>query len=69
DSKRQQYFTPFQSVNWLYLATELAYKGNDEAVAKNQPTGEIDGTYMGDGQIRQWDTRYVREYWQAPAKN
>ncbi|KAJ2698606.1 hypothetical protein FB645_005580 [Coemansia sp. IMI 203386] len=69
DSKRQQFFTPFQSVNWLYLATELAYKGNDEAVAKNQPTGEIDGTYMGDGQIRQWDARYVREYWQAPAKN
>ncbi|KAJ1677695.1 hypothetical protein EV182_005621, partial [Spiromyces aspiralis] len=25
--KRQEYYTPFQSVNWLYLVTRLAYKG------------------------------------------
>ncbi|KAJ1669244.1 hypothetical protein GGF38_002402 [Coemansia sp. RSA 25] len=67
DSKRQQFFTPFQSVNWLYLATELAYKGNDEAVAKNQPPLDVEGTYMGNGEIRQWNAKYVREYWQSSA--
>ncbi|KAJ2044190.1 hypothetical protein GGI08_007177, partial [Coemansia sp. S2] len=68
DSKRQQFFTPFQSVNWLYLATELAYKGNDEAVATNQPAvTEVDGTYMGNGEVRQWNAKYVREYWQNSA--
>ncbi|KAJ1892518.1 hypothetical protein LPJ66_006296 [Kickxella alabastrina] len=70
DSKRQEYFTPFQSVNWLYLATQLAFKGNNNAVAvaKRQPAGDmntdVDGTYMGNGEVRQWNARYVREYWQ-----
>ncbi|KAJ1820834.1 hypothetical protein LPJ60_002978 [Coemansia sp. RSA 2675] len=68
DSKRQQFFTPFQSVNWLYLATELAYKGNDEAVAMSQPAvADIEGTYMGNGEVRQWNAKYVREYWQNSA--
>ncbi|KAI8322023.1 UDP-Glycosyltransferase/glycogen phosphorylase [Martensiomyces pterosporus] len=67
DSKRQQYFTPFQSVNWLYLATQLAFKGNDEAVARNQPSGNVEGTYLGNGEVRQWNARYVREYWQNTA--
>ncbi|KAJ1964178.1 hypothetical protein GGI12_001582 [Dipsacomyces acuminosporus] len=67
DSKRQQYFTPFQSVNWLYLATQLAYKGNDEAAIANKPQGDIDGTYLGNGEIRQWNAKYVREYWQGKA--
>ncbi|KAI9502868.1 hypothetical protein BX070DRAFT_153841 [Coemansia spiralis] len=64
DSKRQQYFTPFQSVNWLYLATQLAFKGNDEAVVKSQPPHDIEGTYMGNGEIRKWNAKYVREFWQ-----
>ncbi|ORX73801.1 hypothetical protein DL89DRAFT_280346 [Linderina pennispora] len=67
DSKRQQYFTPFQSVNWLYLATQLAYKGKSEAAAENQPSTDIDGTYMGDGQIRKWNAQYVRSFWQNEA--
>lgn len=67
DSKRQQYFTPFQSVNWLYLATQMAFKGNKDAEAiadKQLPVAEVDGTYMGDGQVRQWSAKYVREFWQ-----
>ncbi|KAJ2686579.1 hypothetical protein GGH99_003452 [Coemansia sp. RSA 1285] len=64
DSKRQQYFTPFQSVNWLYLATQLAFKGNDEAVANSQPQNDVAGTYMGNGDIREWNAKYVREFWQ-----
>ncbi|KAJ2764326.1 hypothetical protein IWQ56_004529, partial [Coemansia nantahalensis] len=68
DSKRQQYFTPFQSVNWLYLATQLAFKGNGEAVAKSRPAPEsIDGTYLGSGEVRAWGARYVREFWQGTA--
>ncbi|KAJ2184265.1 hypothetical protein GGH18_004705, partial [Coemansia sp. RSA 530] len=68
DSKRQQFFTPFQSVNWLYLATELAYKGNDAAIVKAQPQAEdIEGTYMGNGQTRNWNAKYVRQFWQGTA--
>ncbi|KAJ2159511.1 hypothetical protein GGF46_002967 [Coemansia sp. RSA 552] len=65
DSKRQQYFTPFQSVNWLYLATQLAFKGNGEAVVQKQPAAQsIEGTYMGNGEVRSWNAKYVREFWQ-----
>ncbi|KAJ2780900.1 hypothetical protein H4R18_003195 [Coemansia javaensis] len=67
DSKRQQFFTPFQSVNWLYLATQLAYKGSGgEIAAKAQPVAQdIEGTYMGNGDVRSWGARYVREFWQG----
>ncbi|KAJ2610284.1 hypothetical protein H4S08_003682 [Coemansia sp. RSA 1365] len=66
DTKRQEYFTPFQSVNWLYLATQLAYKGNgNTVVAKAQPAAQdIEGTYMGNGEVRDWKATYVREFWQ-----
>ncbi|KAJ1726943.1 hypothetical protein LPJ61_004857 [Coemansia biformis] len=65
DSKRQQFFTPFQSVNWLYLATQLAFKGNSAAATKAKPDPQsIDGTYMGNGDVRNWGARYVREFWQ-----
>ena len=60
--KRQEYYTPFQSVNWLYLATQLAYKGANEAIVNGQPKPPH-GTYINNGNVINWDVCYIRDFW------
>ncbi|KAJ1927025.1 hypothetical protein IWQ60_003280 [Tieghemiomyces parasiticus] len=54
--KRQEYYTPFQTANWLYLATRLARK-NREKSRSMKVTDE--NRVIG----RDWDARYVKEFW------
>ncbi|KAJ1660349.1 hypothetical protein IWQ61_000719 [Dispira simplex] len=52
--KRQEYYTPFQTINWLYLATRLITKDRTVSIADKEQK-KVDN--------RDWNCRYVKEYW------
>ncbi|KAJ1969861.1 hypothetical protein H4R35_006030, partial [Dimargaris xerosporica] len=52
--KRQEYYTPFQTINWLYIITRLANKEREVTLSDDKQK-EIDG--------RHWDCHYVKDFW------
>ncbi|RKP35012.1 hypothetical protein BJ085DRAFT_17728 [Dimargaris cristalligena] len=54
--KRQEYHTPFQTVNWLFLATRLMEKNRDRSSTISAQEAQ---SLVG----RDWGCRYVKDYW------
>ncbi|KAJ1915414.1 hypothetical protein H4219_004344 [Mycoemilia scoparia] len=61
--RRQEYYTTFQSTNWLYLVNCLAYKGGSVKPEDLPLKAPDEGTYDCNGKIIDWGAKYVKDFW------